>query len=190
MVASASEEGGVVTNGMSYFARDGKNANSALLVNVTPEDLPGDDVLEGCKFQREIEKKAYDLCGGYYAPCQTVGDFLFDNGCLAEVEATYEPGVKMCKLDELLPGFVTDAMREALPLLDKKLNGFADNGAVLTAPETRSSSPVRIVRDAVTLMSDISGVYPCGEGAGYAGGIMTAAIDGIKVAEAIIRKEN
>ena len=190
VVASASEEGGVVTNGMSYFARDGKNANSALLVNVTPEDLPGDDVLEGCKFQREIEKKAYDLCGGYYDPCQTVGDFLFDNGCLAEVEATYEPGVKMCKLDELLPGFVTDAMREALPLLDKKLNGFADNGAVLTAPETRSSSPVRIVRDAVTLMSDISGVYPCGEGAGYAGGIMTAAIDGIKVAEAIIRKEN
>lgn len=189
VVASASEEGGVVTNGMSYFDRDGKNANSALLVNVTPYDLPGDDVIEGCKFQREIEKKAYDMCCGYYAPCQTVGDFLYENGSLATVTPTYMPGVKMCKLDDVLPTFVTDAMREAIPLLDKKLNGFADNGAILTAPETRSSSPVRIVRDAVTFMSDISGIYPCGEGAGYAGGIMTAAVDGIKIAEAIIHKE-
>lgn len=189
VVASASEEGGVVTNGMSYFARDGVNANSALLVNVTPEDLPGEDVLEGCKFQREIEKKAYDLCGGYFAPCQTVGDFLFGDGHNAEVKPTYLPGVKMCKLDDVLPQFVTDAMREAIPMLDKKLNGFADCGAVLTAPETRSSSPVRIVRDKDTFMSDIFGIYPCGEGAGYAGGIMTAAVDGIKVAEAIISKE-
>ena len=189
VVASASENGGVVTNGMSVFARDGKNANSALLVNVTPEDLPGVDVLEGCKFQREIEKKAYDLCGGYFAPCQTVGNFLLGNSCDAEVKPTYLPGVKMCRLDDVLPQFVTDAMREAIPLLDKKLCGFADNGAVLTAPETRSSSPVRIVRDKDTFMSDIYGIYPCGEGAGYAGGIMTAAVDGIKVAEAIICKE-
>ena len=189
VVASASEIGGVVTNGMSIFARDGENANSALLVNVTPEDLPGEDVLEGCNFQRDIEKKAYALCGGYFAPCQTVGDFLFGNGAMAEVKPTYLPGVKMCKLDDVLPQFVTDAMREAIPMLDKKLNGFADNGAVLTAPETRSSSPVRIVRDKDTFMSDIWGIYPCGEGAGYAGGIMTAAVDGIKVAEAIISKE-
>ena len=189
VVASASENGGVVTNGMSVFARDGKNANSALLVNVTPEDLPGVDVLEGCKFQREIEKKAYDLCGGYFAPCQTVGNFLLGNSCDAEVKPTYLPGVKMCRLDDVLPQFVTDAMREAIPLLDKKLCGFADNGAVLTAPETRSSSPVRLVRDKDTFMSDIYGIYPCGEGAGYAGGIMTAAVDGIKVAEAIICKE-
>ena len=105
------------------------------------------------------------------------------------MKPTYLPGVKMCRIDDVLPQFVTDAMREAIPLLDNKLCGFADNGAVLTAPETRSSSPVRIVRDKDTFMSDIYGIYPCGEGAGYAGGIMTAAVDGIKVAEAIICKE-
>ncbi len=188
VVPSASEEGGVVTNGMSHFARNGKNANSALLVNVTPDDLVGEDVLEGCKFQRDIEKKAYEVCGGYLAPCQTVGDFLYRNNAVPDVSPTYKPGVKMCRLDDILPGFITDAMREALPLLDKKLNGFADSGAILTAPETRSSSPVRIVRDDASYMSNIQGIYPCGEGAGYAGGIMTAAVDGIRVAEAIIIK--
>ncbi|MGN0162611.1 MAG: NAD(P)/FAD-dependent oxidoreductase [Candidatus Ornithomonoglobus sp.] len=189
VVASASEEGGVVTNGMSRFARDGENANSALLVNVTPEDLPGDDALEGCRFQREIEKKAYELGGGNYtAPAQTVGDFLKSNGAAPEVTPTYKPGVRLCKLDDILPDFVTETMREALPVMDRKIKGFAADGALLTAPETRSSSPVRIIRDEETKQSNIAGLYPCGEGAGYAGGIMTAAIDGIKIAEAIMKR--
>ncbi len=188
VVASTSEYECVVTNGMSAFARDGINANSALLVNVTPEDLDGDDVLEGCKFQYEIEHKAYEMCGGYYAPCQTVGDFISSDKSQALVSPTYKPGVKFCNLNELLPGFVTDAMKEAIPEFDKKLKGFADSGAILTAPETRSSSPVRIIRDSETKMSNITGLYPCGEGAGYAGGIMTAAVDGIKVAEAIMKR--
>ena len=186
VVASASEEGGIVTNGMSYFKRDGENANSALLVNVTPQDLQGDDVLEGCRFQRDIEKKAYNLCGGYIAPYQTVGDFLHDNDAQPTVNPTYKPGVKKCKLTDIFPRFVTDAMKEAIPELDKKLKGFADEGAILTAPETRSSSPVRIIRSDDTLMSNIFGIYPTGEGAGYAGGIMTAAVDGMRVAEKII----
>ncbi len=189
VVPSASEEGGVVTNGMSCFARDGENANSAVLVNVTPDDLVGNDVLEGCRFQREIEKCAYDVCGGYAAPCQSVGDFLYNNNAEPAVIPTYKPNVKMVKLDNILPQFVTEAMREALPEFDKKIKGFADSGAILTAPETRSSSPVRIVRDDITYMSSIDGLYPCGEGAGYAGGIMTAAVDGIRIAEAIICKE-
>lgn len=185
VTASASEEGGVVTNGMSDFARDGKNSNSALLVNVMPSDIPGDDVLEGCRFQREIEERAYKACGGYFAPVQSVGDFLHNDGSQMTVEPTYKPGVKLCKLTDILPEFVTDTMKEAIPLMDNKLKGFADSGAVLTAPETRSSSPVRIIRNSETMQSNILGLYPCGEGAGYAGGIMTAAIDGIKTAEAI-----
>lgn len=188
VVVSASEEGGVVTNGMSEFARDGENANSALLVNVTPEDLPGSDVLEGIYFQRDIEKRAYEKAGGgYKAPAQTVGDFLYGNGAELSVTPTYKPGITLCKLDDILPSFVTETMREAIPLLDKKLHGFADEGALLTAPETRSSSPVRIIRDSETMQSSIGGIFPCGEGAGYAGGIMTAAIDGIKVAETIVK---
>lgn len=190
VVAAASEDGGVVTNGMSEFARDGVNANSALLVNVTPDDLDGDDVLEGVRFQREIERRAYEAAGGYRAPAQTVGDFLYSNGAKPEVEPSYLPGVTYCDLDDILPRFVTDTMREAIPMLDKKLRGFASGGAVLTAPETRSSSPVRVIRDKDTMQSNILGVYPCGEGAGYAGGIMTAAVDGIKVAEAIMSGGN
>lgn len=188
VVASASEEGGVVTNGMSSFARDGENANSALLVNVTPGDFTGDDVLAGMYFQREIERKAFAAGGGdYSAPAERIGDFLGMGSASGTVEPTYKPSVKWTQIDKVLPKFVTDAMREAIPLFDKKLHGFAAEDAVLTAPETRSSSPVRIVRDDETLQSDIKGVYPCGEGAGYAGGIMTAAVDGIKVAEAIAK---
>ena len=186
VVPSASEEGGIVTNGMSYFNRDGENANSALLVNVTPEDLEGEDVLEGCKFQRRIEEKAYNLSGGYYAPCQSVGDFLYGTDDEMTVTPTYRPGVKKINLCDILPDFITDAMKEGIIAFDKKLKGFADRGAVLTAPETRSSSPVRIVRKDDDFMSNISGIYPCGEGAGYAGGIMTAAVDGIKIAESIM----
>lgn len=186
VIASASEEGGIVTNGMSRFARDGKNANSALLVSVTPDDFKSDDPLAGMYFQREIEQKAFRAAKETYkAPCQTVGDFLGSSGKLT-TEPTYRPDVTWTPICEVLPEFVTDAMREAITELDKKLRGFADSGAVLTAPETRSSSPVRILRDDKTLQSEIKGLYPCGEGAGYAGGITSAAVDGIKIAEAIV----
>ena len=189
VIASASEEGGVVTNGMSRYARDKENANSALLVNVMPGDIEGDDVLGGCELQREIEKKAYELTGGYYAPAETVGSFLRLGTAEDHITPSYRPGVVFTDLEKLFPEFVTETMREAIPLMDKKLRGFADPGAVLTAPETRSSSPVRIIRDN-KMQSNIRGLYPCGEGAGYAGGIMTAAIDGIKTAEAILEEGN
>lgn len=186
VVASASEEGGVVTNGMSCFARDGENANSALLVNVTPDDFNSDDPLAGMYFQREIEKRAFEEGGGdYRAPAQRVGDFIGKDGGGDEIKPTYKPNVKWTSMDKIFPGFITESMREAILRLDNKLHGFADPNAVLTAPETRSSSPVRLLRDKKTMQSNIKGVYPCGEGAGYAGGIMSAAIDGIKVAEMI-----
>lgn len=192
VVASASESAGVVTNGMSKFARDGQNANSALLVNVTPDDFASDDPLAGMYFQRELEQKAFELGGGNYkAPCQYVGDFLGMKGSGAQtVEPTYRPGVTWTDLDLLFPKFVTDSLREAIVKLDNKLKGFAYPGAVLTAPETRSSSPVRIIRDRKTMQSNIKGVYPCGEGAGYAGGIMSAAVDGIKIAEMVAINNN
>ena len=189
VVAAASEAGGAVVNGMSLFARDGENANSALLVNVLPEDFGEGDALSGVRFQREWERAAFLAGGGdYRAPAQRVGDFL--RGAPSEgagrVKPSYRPGVKWGSLDQCLPGFVTDAMRQALPLLDRKLRGFSDPDAVLTGVETRSSSPVRIERDAETLNGSLRGLYPCGEGAGYAGGIMSAAVDGMRCAEAIV----
>ncbi len=185
VIASASEKGGVVTNGMSMYARDKENANSAVLVNVSPADFKSDDVLAGMYMQREIERKAY-LAGGknYKAPAQHVGDFL-GTGTENNVVPTYKPGVVWCELSTILPAFAVDSLKEALPLMDKKLKGFASPGAVMTAPETRSSSPVRIIRDKESLQSEIAGLYPCGEGAGYAGGITSAAVDGIKIAEKI-----
>ncbi len=188
VVAAASEAGGVVVNGMSLYARDGENANSALLVNVLPEDFGGEGPLAGVEFQRRWERAAFEAGGGdYSAPAQRVGDFLKkrDSTGPGRVKPSYRPGVKWGSLDGCLPGFVTDSMRKALPLLDKKLHGFADPDAVLTGVETRSSSPVRIERDD-GCQSNIRGLYPCGEGAGYAGGIMSAAVDGIRCAEAII----
>ena len=188
VVAAASEAGGAVVNGMSCFARDGENANSALLVNVVPEDFPGDDPLAGVRFQREWERAAFIAGGGdYRAPAQTVGDFLKRRPSQGggRVTPSYRPGVNWTSLDTCLPAFVTDAMREALPLLDRKLRGFADPEAVLTGVETRSSSPVRIERDA-RLVGSVEGLYPCGEGAGYAGGIMSAAVDGMRCAEAVL----
>ncbi len=215
VVAAASEEGGVCVNGMSRFARDGENANSALLVGVEPTDFPGDDVLAGVEFQRALERAAFDLGGGTYsAPAQTLGDFLSGEGKRAAssegapsstrkafdgsslVRPTYPRGVAWRDLHQCLPEFVTEAMEEALPLLDRKLAGFAHPEAVMTAVEARSSSPVRIVRDdafqaALGSSSAVgsraaSGLYPCGEGAGYAGGITSAAVDGLRVAEAIV----
>ena len=187
VVAAASEEGRVVTNGMSYADREGENANAALLVTVNPTDFPYEGSLGGMQWQREIEEKAYRASGSYRAPAQTVGDFLAGRASsgAGEVTPTYRPGVHWCDLHQVLPERITNAIAQALPLLDGKLKGFADSSAVMTAPETRSSSPVRILRDE-TKQSSVRGLYPCGEGAGYAGGIMSAAIDGIMTAEAIL----
>ena len=209
VVAAASEEGLLCVNGMSRHARAGANANAALLVEVRPDDLPGDDPLEGVAFQRQLERDAYLLGRGlaaddaegadissesggapmppYTAPAQTVGDFLAHTAGTpsATVTPTYPRGVAWCDLRGCLPPFVADALAEALPALGRKLHGFADAGAVMTAVEARSSSPVRIVRDD-RFQSNIAGLYPCGEGAGYAGGITSAAVDGLRVAEAIV----
>lgn len=241
VVAAASEEGSVVVNGMSRFARDGENSNSALLADVRPDDLPGNDVMEGVRLQREVEHAAFELArrnGGvpYAAPAQTVGDFLSgatsssgqaegkqSGGTVAAasearrrtvasgyprrvgaseshgrvvVRPSYPRGVVWCDLRECLPAFICDALAQGLPLLDAKLHGFADPAAVLTGPETRSSSPIRMVRgknfqarwasdSPASNEEPATRVYPCGEGAGYAGGIMSAAVDGLRVAEAI-----
>ncbi len=189
VVAAASEEGGVVTNGMSYADRDGTNANAALLVTVHPNDLPGEGPLAGMDWQREIEEAAYRAGGGSYrAPAQRVGDFLkgVPSTGPGSVQPTYRPGVTWCDLHEVLPEKLTGALKKALPLLEGNLKGFCGDDAVLTAPETRSSSPVRILRDE-SRQAAIRGLYPAGEGAGYAGGIMSAAIDGILSAEALIQ---
>ena len=187
VVAAASEEGRTVTNGMSYADRDGENANAALLVTVNPEVFPYEGALGGMYWQREIEKAAYDLSGGYRAPAQRVGDFLAgkESQGPGTVKPTYRPGVTWTDLHRCLPERITGALEQALPKLEGRLRGFADPEAVLTAPETRSSSPVRILRDE-TRQSSVLGLYPTGEGAGYAGGIMSAAIDGMMTAEAIL----
>ncbi len=188
VIASASSAGSVVTNGMSNFSRNGENANAAVLVNVYPDDFGGDDVLAGMYFQEEIEKKGFIMGGGdYSAVCETVGH-LYGGKNETDTVPTYKPGIKWGSISDVLPSFVSDAIKEALPVFDKKLSGFADKNAVLTVPETRSSSPVRIIRDE-SLQANISGIFPCGEGAGYAGGITSAAVDGIRAAEAVV-KEN
>ena len=187
VVAAASRQGGVVTNGMSLRARDGVNINGGLLVGVGPEDFPGDDVLAGIRFQERWEQAAYRLGGGCFrAPAQRVEDFLQSRPSEGPgaVVPTYRPGVVWTELSPCLPDYVTGALRDALPLLDRKLHGFAGPDGVLTGVETRSSSPVRILRDD-SLQSPLRGLYPCGEGAGYAGGIVSAAVDGIRVAEAV-----
>ncbi|MBE7004218.1 MAG: FAD-binding protein [Ruminococcaceae bacterium] len=191
VVAAASEPGRVVTNGMSEMARDGENINGGLLVSVTPEDFGGtaDDPLAGVAFQRALEESAFRAGGeSYAAPAQLVGDFLAgraSTGAL-DVAPSYRPGVRWGDLRACLPAFVCDALAEALPELDRKLRGFAAAEAVLTAVESRSSSPVRILRDE-RYRSALRGLYPCGEGAGYAGGIMSAAADGLRAAEAVLR---
>ena len=188
VVAAASEAGGVVTNGMSYADRAGENANAALLVTVHPDDIPGEGVLGGMHWQRAIEQAAYAMSGSYRAPAQRVGDFLACRPSTGpgQVAPTYRPGVHWCDLHDVLPEKLTSALKTALPQLDGNLKGFADVDAVLTAPETRSSCPVRILRGEDRQSLSLRGLYPTGEGAGYAGGIMSAAIDGIMTAEAII----
>lgn len=188
VVAAASEKEGVIVNGMSSLARDGENANSALLVGIEPKDFPSEHPLSGIYYQREIEHNAYLLAGGdYRAPAQLVGDFLsgIESKQLGNVNPTCPTGVKLTNLDECLPKKVSDTMKSAIVEMDKKLNGFKLYDAVLTAPETRSSSSVRILRDEF-FQCNIRGVYPCGEGAGYAGGIISAAVDGVKCAHAVL----
>ena len=189
VVAAASEEGRVVTNGMSYADRDGENANAALLVTLNPKDFPYEGALGGVKWQQELEERAFAVGGGNYcAPAQRLGDFLKRQPSSGEgtVKPTYRPGVTWCELHDVLPKKITDALEKAIPILDGRLCGFADADAVLTAPETRSSSPVRIVRGEDKQSVSLAGLYPAGEGAGYAGGIMSAAIDGMLCAEALI----
>ena len=186
VINAASEAGGIVTNGMSYKSRSGNNANSALLVGVAPDDIPGSDVLGGVYFQREIERRAYLACGGKVPVC-SVGYFLGRTAnAIGKVKPTVKPDYELYDLGNLFPGFITDSLKSGIIEMDKKIKGFADNEAVLTAPETRSSSPVRILRGEDMQSVGIKGVYPCGEGAGYAGGIVSAAVDGIKAAEKII----
>jgi hypothetical protein len=190
VVAAATEADGLATNGMSLFARAGANANGALLVGVAPADFNSNHPLAGVEFQRIWERKAFALGGGnYFAPVQLVKDFLVGrpSTALASVEPTYCPGWRFAGLDDCLPDYVAETLRSALPFLEKRLPGFARPDAVLTGVETRSSSPVRIVRDE-SFESNIRGLYPAGEGAGYAGGIMSSAVDGMRAAEAIIRK--
>ena len=189
VVAAASEEGRVVTNGMSYADREGDNANAALLVTLNPRDFPGEGPLTGMYWQRELEEAAFQAGGGNYcAPAQRVGDFLAGRPSQGpgRVQPTYRPGVNWCDLHTVLPEKITGALTRALPLLDGSLKGFVDPDAVLTAPETRSSSPVRIVRNESKQSLGLAGLYPAGEGAGYAGGIMSAAIDGMLCAEALM----
>ena len=191
VVAASSEKEGVVTNGMSNYARNGENANSALLVSVTPEDFKGDDIFSGMEFQRKLEKSAFYMAGAnYYAPVQTVADFeRNEKGTfLGNVSPTYPVGVTPSNLSGLFPDFITHSLREGIKLIDRKIKGFSLPDAVLTGVESRSSSPLRIIRGE-DFQSNIKGLYPCGEGGGYAGGIMSAAVDGIRVSEAVLKKD-
>ena len=191
VIGASSEPGMVVTNGMSTFARNAENANSALLVGVRPADFASDHPLAGIEFQRKWETAAFKLAGSCYnAPVQRVEDFLSGRPSVktGSVKPSYTPSVCCCDISHCLPSFAVNAMRQALPELDKKIHGFAMDDAILTAPETRSSSPVRIVRNEFFESVNTAGLYPAGEGAGYAGGIISAAVDGIKVAESILQK--
>jgi len=188
VVGAASEKGHIVTNGMSYYSRSGSNANSALLIGVYPYDFGSEHPLAGVEFQRRLEKISF-INGGsnYNAPIQKVGDFINNiKTCeIGNIVPTYRPGVTYSNLNNFLPEFITDSLKLGIIEMDKKIKGFSDNDAILTAVETRSSSPIRIPRNENNI-SLIKGIIPCGEGCGYAGGIISAAVDGIKCAETII----
>jgi len=189
VVASTSEENCVVTNGMSQYSRNERNANSGIVVGISPEDFPNDSPLAGIELQRDLETHAFVLGGSNYdAPAQLVGDFLKaqPSAELGSVQPSYTPGVHLTDLGTALPDYAIEAIREALPIFDRKIKGFAMHDAVLTGVETRTSSPVRIKRHRDDYQSiNTKGLYPAGEGAGYAGGILSAAIDGVEVAEAV-----
>ncbi len=187
VVAAASEPGRLVTNGMSEYARNESNANSAIVVGITPEDYPGNP-LAGVALQRDLEARAFELGGGNYnAPGQLIGDFLAGQAstALGSVIPSYTPGVRLCDLGTSLPDFAIKALKEAIPAFEKQIRGFAMNDAILTAVETRTSSPIRIKRNDSFQSLNTMGLFPAGEGAGYAGGILSAGIDGIRVAEAV-----
>ncbi|NMG64705.1 hypothetical protein GPA19_07065 [Azoarcus indigens] len=188
VVAATSEPNRVVTNGMSQYSRNERNANAGIVVGITPEDYPGSGPLAGIALQRELESHAYELGGGdYLAPGQLVGDFVAGRPSqqLGSVEPSYKPGVRLGSLATALPGYAIDAMREAFPAFDRQIKGFAMHDAVLTGVETRTSSPLRITRGADCQSLNVKGLFPAGEGAGYAGGILSAGVDGIRVAEAV-----
>ncbi|MEA3424401.1 MAG: NAD(P)/FAD-dependent oxidoreductase [Bacillota bacterium] len=193
VVGASSEKNRLVVNGMSEYKRNRENANSAIIVNVNPEDFDGEHVLRGMDFQRTIEEKAFNLGGGdYRAPIQTMKSFLskekIDNN-IGNIYPSYKPGFALEDLNSIYPSFITEALHEAFPYFNNKIRGFAEDDAILTGVETRSSSPVRILRNSSTCEStEINGLYPAGEGAGYAGGITSAAVDGYKIAEIIIEK--
>ncbi|GFI62198.1 hypothetical protein IMSAG049_01372 [Clostridiales bacterium] len=189
VVAAASEKGRLAVNGMSEYKRDGKNANSALLVQINPEDFGSDSPLAGMELQRRIEEKAFEAGGeNYFAPAQRYEDFV--KGRITSSEGSiihsYRPGIKYADLNNILPEFITEAMKEAIPQMGRKLKGFAHPDALMTGVETRSSSPVRILRETDGCSVSLRGLYPTGEGAGYAGGIVSAAIDGVRQAENLI----
>ncbi len=191
VIVGSSQAGGLVVNGMSEYARDGVNANSAILVQVRPEDV-GTQLLDGIRFQQELEEKAF-LAGGfsYQAPVQRMEDYIAHRAStqLGTVIPSVRPGYTLCDLHPLFPDFVNQALEEGLLAFDHKMSGFLMNDAILTGVETRSSSPLRILRDSKSLASSqYDNFYPCGEGAGYAGGIVSAAIDGLRCAEMIIHR--
>ena len=192
VVGAASETGSVVTNGMSEYARDGQNSNAALLVGITPEDFGSAHPLAGIEFQRKIERAAFEAGGGTYsAPCQRVGDLLENRATTAlngSVQPTYRPGVVPGDLRAVLPDYICDSMAEGIRRMGRRLRGFDDPDTLLTAPETRSSSPVRILRNETRECPTVRGLFPCGEGAGYAGGITSAAVDGLHCAEEILKQ--
>ncbi len=187
VINASSEEGGLVTNGMSLYARNKDNANSALLVNVTPEDFGGSSPLAGVELQRKVERAAFSLGGSdWRAPAQTVEGFLTGKKTgFGKITPSFLPGVCECDISSLFPDYINETLRAGLSGFSRLIKAFSDGEAVLTAPETRSSSPVRILRDN-TLQASLRGLYPCGEGAGYAGGILSSAVDGIRVAEAVL----
>jgi uncharacterized FAD-dependent dehydrogenase len=192
VVAAASEPHQVVTNGMSQYSRAERNANSAIVVGINPSDYPG-NALAGIELQRQLERQAYVLGGeNYDAPAQTVGDFLKGQSSkqLGSVEPSFQPGIKLTDLADALPKFCIDAIREAIPVFNRKVKGFALADALLTGVETRTSAPICIKRDKEYQSVNTQGLFPAGEGAGYAGGIMSAAIDGIKIAEAMALSMN
>ncbi len=188
VVAATSEPNRVVTNGMSQYSRNERNANAGIVVDINPNDYPDSHALGGIAFQRFWESRAFELGGGTYAaPAQLVGDFLARRPStqVGSVEPSYKPAVNWCDLSTALPDYVIEAVREALPMFDKKIKGFAMFDAVLTGVETRTSSPLRITRNEQYQSLNVKGLFPAGEGAGYAGGILSAGVDGIKVAEAV-----
>jgi uncharacterized protein len=188
VVAATSEVGRVVTNGMSQYSRNERNANAGIVVGITPEDFPSKHPLAGIELQRTLESAAYVLGGSTYeAPGQLAGDFVkgIASTALGSVEPSYKPGVKLVDLAAALPSYAIEAIREAIPAFGKKIKGFDLHDAVLTGVETRTSSPIRITRGDDFQSLNVRGLFPAGEGASYAGGILSAGVDGIKVAEAV-----